>query len=456
VIEGALPGMYNLDRDPDNLKGYVRQQYEQRMQDIRQAPVSGPMNPMNRPMLGDEMQAELEAEARRRGYTGVYRPDPGTHYGSSSSVTTPVDLTGAAPNIAGMRKNLGLDVAPGGPETVLQPDAPYAQVNTESMPGAQYFADRYKGYADSPAAGAMLHADYEQLLRDPDGGSVIARELGIQDAPVRQATGVYEGQRNPLSAARVRVTPPEIGPDMDPDLIARTGLSKADRARLDAMALTEGMLRDQDAVAWTYPLKMTDEAAMPTEGIPWDAVNSAMFRSSAIGNRELGEVADTMRKMPLPEGMFPDEPDLTWEELVAVSPPPDGSGGVMLTNVGDLPPQTFQAFVRQLRDQFPNWRKYRNLRTQWGRAETGFYMRDEFADAIKKLPEDLRRKVEETYSKYEPYTQQIKSYHDGLRNVEKKDYPIDMPMQSDDPNNLYPLLGLGALGVGTSALRDDR
>jgi hypothetical protein len=418
VVRGAVPGMYNLTKDPDNLLGQIKAKHA-----LDQAAM-GKEGPFAIPLDDTTKQLMVEQEARRRGYTGVYRTDLPTSYKASASMLTPVDTRGAAPNIAAMRDELGLPVGAGAPEREF-PDIPrYAQVNTETMPGAANFAERYRGYEQSPSAAAMLHADYEQLLRNPDGSSVVAAEFG-RDAPVRQAQGVYAGQRNPVAAARVPVTPPKITPDMDPDMIAEKAvLPQRDVDTLDAIALTEGLLRDQDAVAWNMPFVLTPEKQMAREGIPWESVNTAVFASPGLRHKEVGMAADKLRQMPLSDEVAKQFEDwageggvLTWEDLIAVTEPPSGTGGVQFTNISGMPPQAFQNAVRQLRDQFPSWVSSRNMETQWGRAQTGFYSADEYAERIKTLPPELRAKVERTLEKYAPHVDRIRRYHDELRGV---------------------------------------
>jgi len=413
-IEGALPGMYNMTLDPDDIEGMVRAQH-----DLEQE-LMGRTGPMKTSLDPTSLQTAIETEARRRGYAGIYRTDLPTKYKASASVTTPVDLHGEAPNIDAMRLDLGREVGIGVPERNLEAFGPYAQVTTETQPGTQYWARRYRGYADNPAKGAMLHADYERLLRDPDGGSVVAREMGLEDAPVRQGQGVYKGQRNPMAAARVQVKPPQITPDMDADRIAEIGLSKQDKAKLDAIATVEGMLRDQDAAAWNYPLVMTREADMPTQGIDWAAVNSAEFRSPGLRHKEVGMVADELSKMPVPDEIRPKWLDdgATMEDMIMVNEVPDTEGGILLVNIGNLEPKVFREYVDKIRQRYPGWFSSRRAETYWGRTQTGYIEQKDYNRTLSSLPEGLRARAEEALIKYEPYVQQVRDYHDKLRNVQ--------------------------------------
>ena len=403
TIEGAVPGMYNVDTDPEQVIAGLQMQHIQRQQAAGVEPA---------PLAPDELKAATDAELRRRGYTGPYSPRKGEGY-----ALTPVDLRGAAPNIEGMRANLDLPSGASAPEVEFAPRSSVAVVNAETQPGAAYFAARYPLYSQDPNAAAMLHADYEKLLRNPDGSSAVAQRLGVDDTQVRQAQGVYKGQTNPVAAVRVPLLrKPQIGPEMDAEMIAEQGsLSPIDRARLNAVALTEGKLRDQDAVAWTYPVYMAREQDLAETGLPWDAVNSAIFRSPLLRQKEVA-MAGRALDAPLPPQVkatvqFGD----TWEDLIAVTEPADGSGGVMFTNVGGLNHKVFQDKVRELRKQFPTWETHRGMKTEWGRADSDFFMNGDFDKNIDALPDDLRDKVVETYNTFRPYTEQINTYHDALR-----------------------------------------
>ena len=216
LVQGAVPGMYNVAEDPNRVRAFIQRREELRAQAAGLPP---------KPVEAQQLDAEVQAELRRRGYSGHYDPVTGT-----VAPLTPVDLTGAAPNIDGMRKNLNLEIAPSDPEIEFAPRGPWAQVNTETVPGATHFADRYKGYETSPEAAAMLHSDYERLLRNPDGSSVVANlVLEDQFAPVRQAQGYFQGQKNPVSGARIEIRkPPPIDPSMPP---TRSGRSATSRLR---------------------------------------------------------------------------------------------------------------------------------------------------------------------------------------------------------------------------------
>ena len=395
LIEGALPGMYNATKDPEGIYAALR------------------ASPHHFTDTDQALAEAFDREVRRRGYTGPYWEDTGQSFGAAGYSMTPVDLTGAAPNIEGMRANLGLDVASGKPETRYTPGSPYAQVTAETMPGEKYFADRYSLYKDSPSAGAMLHNDYEKLLRNPDNSSVVADMMGLS-ADVKQGQGIYKGQKNPLSAARIKIHKPRLDASMDIDQIAEKGrLDPHDRARMDALALTEGILRDQDAVAWSVPIHMTPERAMPIEGLPWKAVNSAIFRSPQLGAKEVAMVGDSLDEA-LPDKLKTQWAD-TWQDMISVSEPSDGSGGIMFTNVGGLEPKVFQDKVREMRKKHSDWQRSRNMETEWGRADTGYYTNDEFADAMANLPEDLQGLSHDTVQRLTPYVGQIRSYHDNLR-----------------------------------------
>lgn len=407
AIQGAVPGMYNVTQDPDALIDLVQKQHIERQH------MAGVKNPT--PMAPIELQKALDAELSRRGYTGPYWEDMKKGY-----ALTPVDLRGAAPNIDNMRYNLGLPERAPMPEEEFRPRGFFgdrAQVNTETQPGAQYFTDRYRLYEGNPEAGAMLHTDYERLLRNPDNSSVVAQMMGISDTSVRQAQGIYKGQQNPVAGARIRIEKvPPIEPSMDSEMIAEVGnLSQYDRDRLNAVAVVEGMLRDQDAVAWTYPVYMVDQSNIAQAGLPWQAVNAAIFRSPMMRQAEVAKVGTALQE-PVPAALKAKVGwGETWEDYIAVTEPADGSGGVMMTNVAGVPHGVFQAKVRELQLKFQDWEASRGMRTEWGRADTGYIENSDFATAIDTLPDDLKAQAIDTYSRLVPYTTQIRTYHDDLR-----------------------------------------
>ena len=58
-------------------------------------------------------------------------------------------------------------------------------------------------------------------------------------------------------------------------------------------------------------------------------------------------------------------------------------------------------------------------------------VRDEDNKVLRELPEGVRARAEETLIKYEPYVQQVRDYHDKLRNVQ-------------DPEPMTPWTGAAA------------
>lgn len=402
-IEGYLPGMYNLDVDPEEIAPYVKEQY------LRQ-------NPGQDYVPIDQGENLMAREAARRGYAGTYHENvPGSVLGTRLDVMTPVDLTGAAPNIPAMRTMLGLKTMPGQGE-VPMPTGSTAQVTTETMPGAGVMPERYRLYEDNPTAGAMLHRDYEQLLRNPDGSSVVGQMLGVNDTSTRQSTGVFraegaeKSQRNPMSQQRVAVTPPRVDASADPETIKEQAvLSADDRAKMNALAVTEGKLRDQDAAAWGYPIHMTAEADMPLAGLPWENVNAAVFRSPGLQGNEVKTVADEIYSIPVPEKYDAGNMD----QLIAVTPAPDGDGGIMLMNIG-MDNDDFQQMTRTIRGNHPMWERS-GMTTEWGTYDGDYIMAKDYDKTIEGLPRDLRQKSERALERLGPMTGQIKSYHDQLR-----------------------------------------
>jgi hypothetical protein len=421
-IEGYVPGMYNLDRDPDNLGDYVREQF------ARENPGAGGFPDA-------ETQNMLAREAARRGYAGTYNeiPAPEATYKYRLDVTTPVDLTGAAPNIPAMRTQLGLKVGAHRGEGLMDPQAT-AQVTTETQPGVGVMPERYALYKDNPTASHMLHRDYEQLLRNPDGSSVVGNMLGVEPTEHRQSVGVYEGQRNPMVQQRVTVTPPRVDASADPKTIKEQAqLSPEDQAKMNALAAVEGKIRGQDAAAWGYPIHMTEESAMPLAGLPWENVDGAIFRSPTLGKSAVESVADEVLSIPVPAKYKAN----TMEDLIAVTPAPDGGGGVMLLNIG-MDNGEFQSMVRIIRGNHPVWESQNGMTTEWGTYD-GNYITDYDAE-IAKLPRDLRQKAEQAVETLQPMANQIGSYHDQLR--KPPEAPKKTPEQQEEERRLKSMTQL--------------
>jgi hypothetical protein len=66
------------------------------------------------------------------------------------------------------------------------------------------------------------------------------------------------------------------------------------------------------------------------------------------------------------------------------------------------------------------------METLWGRADSGYVGADDFAKRITELPEGLRKRAEETLTKYDPYVRDIRGYHDRLRGVQNPEAPKRM------------------------------
>ena len=421
-IEGYVPGMYNLDRDPDNLADYVRQRF------ARETPDAGGFP-------SGEAQNMLAREAARRGYAGTYNevPAPDATYKHRLDVTTPVDLTGAAPNIPAMRTQLGLTVGAHRGESLLDPQNT-AQVTTETQPGVGVMPERYALYKDNPTASHMLHRDYEQLLRNPDGSSVVGNMLGLESTEHKQSIGVYQGQRNAMAQQRVTVSPPRVDASADPKTIKEQAqLSPDDQAKMNALAAVEGKIRGQDAAAWGYPVHMTEESSMPLAGLPWENVDGAILRSPALTNSAVERVADEVMAIPVPKKYKAD----TMEDLIAVTPAPDGGGGVMMLNVG-MDNAEFQEMVRIIRGNHPSWESRYGMKTEWGTYD-GNYITDYDAE-IAKLPRDLRQKAEQAVGTLQPMAQQIGSYHDQLR--KPPEAPKKTPEQQEKEKQIKSMMQL--------------
>jgi hypothetical protein len=85
------------------------------------------------------------------------------------------------------------------------------------------------------------------------------------------------------------------------------------------------------------------------------------------------------------------------------------------------------------------------MQTEWGRATTGYYDNEDFAPAVQRLPEELRARVEQVYGQLNPYTNQIKSYHDGLRRVQTGE-PVKYDLSGANLQD-----GLTGIAVGAPA-----
>jgi hypothetical protein len=93
---------------------------------------------------------------------------------------------------------------------------------------------------------------------------------------------------------------------------------------------------------------------------------------------------------------------------------PDSEGGILLVNVGGLEPKVFREYVDKIRQKYSGWFSNRRAETYWGRTQTGYIEQPEYNKVISSLPEGLKAKAEETFSKYQPYVQQVRDYHDNL------------------------------------------
>ena len=162
---------------------------------------------------------------------------------------------------------------------------------------------------------------------------------------------------------------------------------------------------------------MADEANIARLGLPWDTVNSAIFRSPKLRASEVAKVAAAFDE-PLPPAVIQQVGwGKTWGDLISVTEPADGSGGVMMTLItDDLPAKQFHDKIRDVRDnQFQDWMASYGMRTEWGRADTGYHPYESYQSVIEGLPDHLRERAEMAIGRLKPYTSQIGTYHDSLR-----------------------------------------
>lgn len=338
-----------------------------------------------------EVDPELLTETALEALEGLRREArPKALYGPEKPLQDVVELEDLPLSVADARAALNL------PERARKP-------TTSGIP------EPYDGFEDAEEA-AALHHDYEHLLKDPDGGSVVARMIGVQALP-------QENQAAAITLAH----PPEINPDMDPDLIRdRVALDVVDRNNLDAAAIAEGMLRGQAASAWTVPLAMVDEQDMPLRGIPWSAVTAAAFRSPQLGTRELMTTVEDLKQMPLPKGVDDWGEGTTLADHIGVIETPDGRPGVMFVKVDEtMPTKTFQEVIRALRDRHENWQVYRGLQTEWGTHAGNVITADQYEQALERLPQVLRERVQSTVDRLGPSVKRLRAYHTSKRKAAK-------------------------------------
>jgi hypothetical protein len=132
--------------------------------------------------------------------------------------------------------------------------------------------------------------------------------------------------------------------------------------------------------------------------------------------------------MPVPDEIRPGWMDEggTMEDMIMVNEVPDTEGGILMVNIGGMEPKVFRDYVDQIRQKHPLWFSSRKAETYWGRTQTGYIEKDDYNKTISSLPPGLKAKAEETLTKYQPYVQQVRDYHDKLRNVQNPE-PMMVP-----------------------------
>jgi len=384
-IEGGLPGMYNLDADPDGLIEAAR------------AKVVAEHGGASSPVLPSALPQAIAREVQQRGYTGFYRPN-GPH-GGEAMMFDIIDsrAPGNYPNIAQLRQDLGLPIEPGKGLFPID-DADIAAVTTESQPGKSLAPHRYQNYNDEGAAW-LLHRDYERLLRNPDTTSVVAGYFKTP-APVYQGQGYYKGQRNPVSGARV------VHDD------ATRPLKPEEIERMNAVAVVEGLLRDQDAAAWSRPYDLKIEPAKDDFAV--------LLESPTYGLSGLRSVADKIEKIPL--GKYrqnPNDPTETMADSFVIVPNPNGGPGVLVFNVNSkVAPAEFQNMMRGVLAQETKRLGYDNVEAptaKWGKADSGYFDNSEYESLINSLSPDRQMEARAALRDLTPAVDKIKAYHDSLR-----------------------------------------
>jgi hypothetical protein len=391
LIQGGVPGMYNMEADPLNL--------------MQIAAARASQGTGGAPPKGNFVKQEAAREIQERGYTGYYYPTD-TRQGGAAQLFDLVDTRapGNYPNIAQMRAELGLSNAPRDSLFPMR-DQDIAAVTLESQPGKDMLPNRYKNFAD-PSAAWLLHRDYERFLRNPDGTSVVGQYLDTE-VPVYQGAGYFQGQKNPMSGLRVAQEGGDPSQPLTPD----------QRAKMDAIALAEGVLRDQDATAWSRPYDLKPTPA------PDDT--AVLMTSDRLGAGGLGSIARRLEaEKPGAYAYDPSDPKESMADHVAIVPNPNGGPGVLVFRIDDnLPLSEFQAVVGKVGSEYG---KTSSLLTgqndfgmAWGKHDTGYFEHKAYNDSIQALPEPLRTNALKAIEALKPGADAISGYHTRIRSTGK-------------------------------------
>jgi hypothetical protein len=391
LIAGGVPGMYNMETDPLGLMQIARDRAS--------------IGTGGAPPKGNFIKQEAAREIQERGYTGYYYPTA-PQQGGAAQMFDLVDTRapGNYPNIAQMRAELGLSNAPRDSLFPMR-DQDIAAVTLESQPGKEMLPNRYKNFSD-PAAAWLLHRDYERFLRNPDGSSVVGKYLDTE-APVYQGAGYFKGQKNPLSGLRVAQEGGDPSKPLTPD----------QRARMDAIALAEGVLRDQDATAWSRPYDLKPAPA------PDDT--AVLMTSESLGAGGLGSIARRLEaQKPGTYAYDPSDPTESMADHVAIVPNPSGGPGVLVFRIDDnLPLSEFQAAVGKVGAEYGKTSSMLtgqdDFSMAWGKHDTGYFDHKEYAAQIDALPEPLRSQARKAIEALKPGANAISGYHERIRSTGK-------------------------------------
>jgi hypothetical protein len=390
LIAGGVPGMYNMDADPLGIYQIARDRAKQ--------------GAGYYPVTGGKIVQEASRELQERGYTGAYYPETPSQ-GGAAHLFDLVDTRapGNYPNIAQMRAELGLSNEP---RDSLFPmtDRDIAAVTLESQPGKDMLPTRYRKFKN-PTAAWLLHRDYERFLRNPDGSSVVASYMDIP-ASVYQGAGYFKGQKNPMSGLRVAQEGGDPSKPLTPD----------QRARMDAIALAEGVLRDQDATAWSRPYELKP-APTPDD-------TAVLLRSEGLGAEGLASVARALEKEPLgPYAWDPTDKKETMADHVAIVPNPSGAPGVFVFRIDeDLPLDVFQdimARVGAYQEKSLGYRGVRDFNMEWGKHDTGYFEYKDYAEKLDSLPDPLKSQAKKAIEALKPGANAISGYHARIRSPRK-------------------------------------
>lgn len=387
LIEGGVPGMYNASEDPLGLHPLTHQR-------VLDAAGGGHVIPA-------EFKREFAREIEQRGYTGYYAPD--APQGGAAMMFDLIDTRppGNYPNIAQIRQDLGLSNEPGQGLFPIR-DADVASVTTETQPGKALIPHRYRNYENDQAASWLLHRDYERLLRNPDSTSVVAKYFDTE-APVFQGQGYFKGQRNPVSGARMAVDDP------------KRPLTDAEKQKLDAIALTEGVLRDQDAAAWSRPYDLTDK--------PKTGDKAVLLESPTYGVDALKTITNRLEAIPLGQYKWGDEGE-TFADHAVIVPNPNGSPGVFVFKIDDnIPDAYFRAIMDGIIAREKKALGYGGVappKVRWGKYDSRYIDAKQYGSKMKELPADLQMRVVRAVQDLTPAVSQVRSYHDSLRSKNQR------------------------------------